>query len=161
MVETERDGRLIEEEADKRIQGSLYPELRRVLCNYRHGILTLYGVVSSFHVRQIAQELVQGLEGIEVIDNQLVVAGKGSPISDTGPKYDGTTSNGATSDRATSDGAMSDGAGSSARSAFRFLGSTNGATSDGAGSTGLEEPALGRIPGEDLAGPASSGAQAD
>src|SRR5690349_19849146 len=66
VVETERNGRLIEEEADKRLQQSLYPELRRILCNYRHGILTLYGVVSSFHVRQIAQELVQGLEGIEV-----------------------------------------------------------------------------------------------
>ena len=102
--------------------------------------MTLYGVVSSFHVRQIAQELVQGLEGIEVIDNQLVVAGKTvSPVSGTAPRYDGATSDGATSDGATSDGAMS----------------------DGAGSPGSQEPELGRILGENLAGPASPDAQAD
>jgi hypothetical protein len=129
-VEIETNGRQIEKDADMRMQQSLYPELRRVLCNYRHGILTLYGVVSSFHVRQIAQELVEGLEGIVVIDNQLVVAEKkASPISGTGPRYGGTAS-----DRS---------------------------TSDGAGSTGLEEPALRKIPGDDLAGPASSGARAD
>jgi len=95
VVATEATGRLIEEEADKRLQQSLYPELRRVLCNYRHGIMTLYGVVSSFHVRQIAQELVQGLEGIEIIDNQLVVAEKkASPISNSGVTSDGDGSAG-------------------------------------------------------------------
>jgi hypothetical protein len=95
VVETERNGRLIEEEADKRLQQSLYPELRRILCNYRHGIMTLYGVVSSFHVRQIAQELVQGLEGIEVIDNQLVVATKtASPVPGDGAMFDGAGSTG-------------------------------------------------------------------
>ncbi len=95
MVKTETNGRLIEEEADKRMQQSLYPELRRVLCNYRHGILTLYGVVSSFHVRQIAQELVQGLEGIEIIDNQLVVAEKkASPNSNGEVMSDGDGSTG-------------------------------------------------------------------
>ena len=95
VVATETNGRLIEEEADKRLRQSLYPELRRVLCNYRHGIMTLYGVVSSFHVRQIAQELVQGLEGIEIIDNQLVVAEKkASPISSSGVTSDGDGSTG-------------------------------------------------------------------
>jgi osmotically-inducible protein OsmY len=95
-VRTETNGRLIEEEADKRLQQSLYPELRRVLCNYRRGILTLYGVVSSFHVRQIAQELVQGLEGIEIIDNQLVVAEKkASPNSSDEGMSDGAGSTGA------------------------------------------------------------------
>lgn len=78
MVETEPSARLIEEEANKRIQQSLYPQLKKTVCTFRHGILTLYGVVSSFHVRQIAQELIQGIPGIEIIDNQLVVATKKS-----------------------------------------------------------------------------------
>jgi osmotically-inducible protein OsmY len=94
-VMTKVNGRLIEEEAERRLQQSLYPELRRILCNFRHGILTLYGVVSSFHVRQIAQELVQGLEGIEIIDNQLVVTAKEmSSISDNGAISDGAGSTG-------------------------------------------------------------------
>jgi len=92
---TEATGRLIEVEAERRLQQSLYPELRRILCNFRHGILTLYGVVSSFHVRQIAQELVQGLEGIEIIDNQLVVTAKeGSATPANGGMANGAGSTG-------------------------------------------------------------------
>ena len=72
-MDAEADARLIEAEAEKRLQQSLYPELRSILCSSRRGILTLYGVVPTFHVRQIAQELVQGLEGVKIVDNQLVV----------------------------------------------------------------------------------------
>jgi len=68
------NARLIEAEVEKRMVQSLYPELRRVLCNFKHGILTLYGVVSNLRVRQVAQELIQGIEGIEIIDNQLIVS---------------------------------------------------------------------------------------
>ena len=64
---------LIEAEAEMRLQQSLYPEKQRVLCSFRHGILTLYGVVSTFHVRQIAQELVQGIKGVDFVNNRLVV----------------------------------------------------------------------------------------
>ena len=93
MVETEASHRSMETEAELRLRQSLYPELRRVLCNCRHGILTLYGVVSSFYVRQIAEELVQGLPGIEIIDNQLVVAAKQvSPIPYSGVVADGVGS---------------------------------------------------------------------
>jgi hypothetical protein len=94
-VKTEVNGRLIEEEAERRLQQSLYPELRRVLCNFRHGILIMYGVVSSFHVRQSAQELVQELEGIEIIDNQLVVTAKEASSTPTnGGMADGAGSTG-------------------------------------------------------------------
>jgi osmotically-inducible protein OsmY len=75
-VKSETDDRLIEAEAEKRLQQSLYPEMRRVLCSFRHGILTLTGVVPTSYVRQIAQELVQGLDGVDIIDNQLVVKAK-------------------------------------------------------------------------------------
>jgi hypothetical protein len=78
-VNVETDARLIEAEAEKRLQQSQYPEIRGVLCKFRHGTLTLNGVVPTFHVRQIAQELVQGLERVQILDNQLVVkARKGS-----------------------------------------------------------------------------------
>jgi len=112
MVDTEPSARLIEEEANKRVQQSLYPELKKIVCTFRHGILTLYGVVPSFHVRQIAQELIQGISGIEIIDNQLVVATKkSSPLP-------------------------SDGGGGKSSPV------SGGVMYDGAGSTGLEEPAL-------------------
>jgi hypothetical protein len=70
------DALLIEAEAEKRIEQSSVPDLGHVLCRFRHGILTLYGVVPNFHARYVAQELVQEIKGIEVIDNQLVVSPK-------------------------------------------------------------------------------------
>ena len=89
------NARLIEAEAEKCMEQSLYPELRRILCNFRHGILTLYGVVSNFRVRQIAQDLVQGIEGIEVIDNQLAVAPKQASLGPcNGVMADGAGSTG-------------------------------------------------------------------
>jgi len=68
------NARRIEAEAEKCLGQSLYPELKRVRFDFRHGILTLYGVVSNFHARQIAQELMQGIEGIQIIDNQLLIS---------------------------------------------------------------------------------------
>jgi hypothetical protein len=127
MVQINPEARLVETEAEKRMAQSMYPELKRIVFSFRHAILTLYGVVSSFHVRQIAQELIQDIKGIEIIDNQLVVATK----KKSSPIFDGKV--------------MSDGAAK--------------VMSDGAGSTGLEEPVLGKIPGEGQPEPASLDAQ--
>lgn len=63
----------IEEEVHKRLQQSLYPEVKRLAYNYRDGALTLIGTVSSVHARRMAEELVKDLEGIERVRNELVV----------------------------------------------------------------------------------------
>jgi osmotically-inducible protein OsmY len=67
------DVRNLEEEAQKRLQQSLYPEVKRIACDYRDGTLTLVGSVSSFHARRIAEALVKDLEGIEKVSNELVI----------------------------------------------------------------------------------------
>jgi len=63
----------IEDQAQQRMNQSLYPEVKRIVCSYRDGTLTLYGTVSSLYARRIAEQLVEDLQGIEVIDNQLAV----------------------------------------------------------------------------------------
>jgi osmotically-inducible protein OsmY len=60
-----------------RLRCSAYLELRRVQCDYQDGVLTLAGNVSSHYLRQVAQVTVQGLEGIDAIDNQLEVVAYG------------------------------------------------------------------------------------
>ena len=67
---------LIEAEAERRMKRSLIPNFAGVVCNFQHGILTLYGVVASFEDRYAAQELIQDIEGVEIIDNQLDVSAK-------------------------------------------------------------------------------------
>jgi osmotically-inducible protein OsmY len=59
--------------AAARLRQAPYLELRHVNCYFHCNILSLQGQVSSYYLRQMAQALIQGLEGVEAIDNQLEV----------------------------------------------------------------------------------------
>jgi osmotically-inducible protein OsmY len=72
-MQVDSNARDLEEEAQKRMQQSLYPEVKRIACVYRNGALTLSGIVSSFYARRIAEELVKDLEGIDIVNNELVI----------------------------------------------------------------------------------------
>lgn len=54
-------------QAAAELRRSSYIDLRRVVCEFRDGALTLSGYVSSYYQKQIAQTLVQfRLQGVEV-----------------------------------------------------------------------------------------------
>jgi osmotically-inducible protein OsmY len=68
------DGRRpIEALARADLRHSPYPELWRVTCEYHEGILTLRGHVSSFYMTQIAQTIVQHVDGVERVVNRVEV----------------------------------------------------------------------------------------
>jgi hypothetical protein len=48
-------------------------ELQQLKCEFRRGTLTLHGRVSSFYLKQMAQETVRDLVGVERIHNELEV----------------------------------------------------------------------------------------
>jgi hypothetical protein len=50
--------------------------------SYRDGALILRGCLPSFYLKQILQTLLQGLEGVERIDNQVEVAGSTALAAD-------------------------------------------------------------------------------
>jgi hypothetical protein len=55
---------------------------RWVRCRFRNGRLFLDGVLPSFYLKQLAQETLRGLEGVERLDNRIVVA---SPVGEVEP----------------------------------------------------------------------------
>ena len=57
----------------KRFQSSCYLELRRIQCESCGGILVLRGQVSSYHLKQVAQEEVRAFEQMARIVNKLEV----------------------------------------------------------------------------------------
>ena len=65
-----------QKEACGRLQNSKYLELRRIGCDVWDKVLCLSGVVSSFYLRQVAQTLLYGIEGVEAIDNRLEVVSR-------------------------------------------------------------------------------------
>ena len=61
----------------QRLSRSPYQELREVHCSSRDGVLVLQGKVSSFYLKQLAQEIARQIEGVEIIANWLEVQGNG------------------------------------------------------------------------------------
>ena len=70
LQEVEREVRpskerpLIQAEAQSRLRKSGYHELQLVSCEFHEGVLTLRGRVSSYHLKQVAQELIRHLTAL-------------------------------------------------------------------------------------------------
>jgi osmotically-inducible protein OsmY len=58
-----------------RLQRSSYRALRRIRCDFQgdSGVLHLRGSLPSYYLKQVAQELVGGVEGVLHVDNQISV----------------------------------------------------------------------------------------
>jgi osmotically-inducible protein OsmY len=74
-----KERRGVQAEAQSRLRKSGYHELHFVSCEFHEGVLTLRGRVSSFHLKQVAQELIRRLDGAEEVNNRLEVAAPPSP----------------------------------------------------------------------------------
>jgi osmotically-inducible protein OsmY len=64
---------VVEVAAEARLMKSPYWELQQVSCESRQGVVTLRGRVSSYYLKQIAQEFVGQLIAVVEVDNRLNV----------------------------------------------------------------------------------------
>jgi len=69
-----KEKQAVQAEAQSRLRKSGYHELHVVSCEFHEGVLTLRGRVSSFYLKQVAQEVIRRLEGAEEVNNRLEVA---------------------------------------------------------------------------------------
>ena len=67
------DGTAIAEAATGCLWASPYKAMRRVSCECKHGILFLRGRLFSFHEKQVAQEVVAGINGVTQVVNEIQV----------------------------------------------------------------------------------------
>jgi osmotically-inducible protein OsmY len=68
------------ERAQERLRAAPYISFRDVRCEYRHGLLILRGHVESYYEKQLAQESVARLEGVDQVVNELEVAWEDSGL---------------------------------------------------------------------------------
>jgi len=61
------------EAATECLHNSPYQAVRRVLCECDHGTLFLWGRLSSFHEKQVAQETVARVKGVTQVINEIEV----------------------------------------------------------------------------------------
>ena len=65
--------RSIEDAAAELFSGSPYHQLRQIRCEFCDGVLVLHGQVPSYHLKQLAQSVVQSLEEDVEVDNRIEV----------------------------------------------------------------------------------------
>jgi osmotically-inducible protein OsmY len=70
----------IEELAECRLRGHSYLALRNISCNCHDGVLVLRGYPPTYYLKQIAQEVVAQLEGVEHIENRIQVLTSASQV---------------------------------------------------------------------------------
>ncbi len=63
----------ITEVAMERLRASPYKAMRRVSCKCEHRVLFLRGRLFSFHEKQVAQEIVAGVNGVTQVVNEIRV----------------------------------------------------------------------------------------
>jgi BON domain len=61
--------------ARKRLKASPHTPLRSIRCEVHEGVLVLRGQVTSYYIKQLAQETVRTLEGVGAIINVVEVTG--------------------------------------------------------------------------------------
>ena len=59
--------------AEKRFRACPYVALRSIMCEFHEGVLVLRGQVTSYYLKQLAQEMVRTLDGVELIVNVVEV----------------------------------------------------------------------------------------
>jgi hypothetical protein len=69
----------LKELAEGLLRRSPYLALKNVTCDLFDGVLVLRGCLPSYYLKQIAQEAVALLEGVERIDNQIQVVTRPFP----------------------------------------------------------------------------------
>jgi osmotically-inducible protein OsmY len=57
----------------RRLEQSGYYSVRKINIHEHEGVLTLYGSVSSFYLKQVAQAAAAGVPGVEQIHNRVQV----------------------------------------------------------------------------------------
>lgn len=65
----------VERAAQSRFDSAIYRALRGIKCRFERGKLLLSGRVPSFYHKQLAQETVRNLPGVDEIVNDVMVRG--------------------------------------------------------------------------------------
>jgi osmotically-inducible protein OsmY len=65
--------------AERALRSGPYPALKNLCCDCRGGVLVLRGCLPTYYLKQVAQEVVAHLEGVQGVENQIEVVTPANP----------------------------------------------------------------------------------
>jgi osmotically-inducible protein OsmY len=63
----------VAERAERELRRNAYVALKNIACEHRDGVLTLTGCLPTYYLKQVAQEAVTRVDGVERVDNRIDV----------------------------------------------------------------------------------------
>lgn len=72
------DSTVLQVRVSTALLASGYTGMRHVRCDVREGMAILHGVVPSYHLKQLAQEILRKLDGVDLVINRIAVQWSGS-----------------------------------------------------------------------------------
>ncbi len=63
----------VAERAESELRRNAYVALKNIACEYHEGVLVLSGCLPTYYLKQVAQETVAHLDGVERIENRIEV----------------------------------------------------------------------------------------
>jgi hypothetical protein len=81
------------DDAETRLRAPPYPLLTTIRCEENEGVLRLTGTLPSYHLLQLALAAVSGIDGLNGIDNRVVVIPSGprrdaiDPVAGSTPRF--------------------------------------------------------------------------
>jgi osmotically-inducible protein OsmY len=72
-IELRKDGSDVAKAAEARLRTSPYSALRNLSCECDDGVLVLHGPLGSYYHKQLAQETVAGIGGVNRVVNEIEV----------------------------------------------------------------------------------------
>ena len=71
-----KEAQVVQAKAQSRLRQSGYHQLQLISCEFHEGVLTLRGRVSTFYLKQVAQTLINQLDGVGEVNNRLEVVAR-------------------------------------------------------------------------------------
>jgi osmotically-inducible protein OsmY len=63
----------VTERAESELRRNAYFALKNIACEYREGVLTLTGCLPTYYLKQVAQEAISRIDGVERVENRIEV----------------------------------------------------------------------------------------
>jgi osmotically-inducible protein OsmY len=70
----------VAERAESELRRNAYVALKNISCEYRDGVLILNGCLPTYYLKQVAQEAIARVDGVQRVENRIAVLSPSSRL---------------------------------------------------------------------------------
>jgi osmotically-inducible protein OsmY len=71
----------VAERAENELRRNAYVALKNISCEYHDGVLVLNGCLPTYYLKQVAQEAIARVDGVQRVENRIAVVSPSSRLA--------------------------------------------------------------------------------